>query len=313
MHRRNRWARNNQTIPKKQRATLTINDDNSDKPCQACRNITLPLLKSKKQDEPIRNHCLGSQTVIWPLPVSPFQAPWRALLHRALGSTCLSSHSEGPLWMIWSTPVAANPPWPSIYPILWVQHQPDHLPDRAPGLCASIPTRHVPSTSHPPSILDPRSLFLLYSQNWPPEHQPRFSSLLVGPHVTDLTQHSSVQFSCVRLFSTPWTAAHHASLSITNFRSLLKLMSIELVMPSVSPKSSFSSFTLASLFSTHITAIMLRTRILLKVVLALPHCWMINYQCICLRHTGFPESISCPSNYPSSTHHLATSWPSRFH
>ena len=31
---------------------------------------------------------------------------------------------------------------------------------------------------------------------------------------------------------TPWTAAHHTSLSITNSRSLLKLMSIELVMPS---------------------------------------------------------------------------------
>ena len=31
---------------------------------------------------------------------------------------------------------------------------------------------------------------------------------------------------------TPWTAALHASLSITNSRSLLKLMSIELVMPS---------------------------------------------------------------------------------
>ena len=30
---------------------------------------------------------------------------------------------------------------------------------------------------------------------------------------------------------TPWTAAHHASLSINNFWSLLKLMSIELVMP----------------------------------------------------------------------------------
>ena len=31
---------------------------------------------------------------------------------------------------------------------------------------------------------------------------------------------------------TPWTAAHHASLSITNSRSLLKFMFIELVMPS---------------------------------------------------------------------------------
>ena len=44
---------------------------------------------------------------------------------------------------------------------------------------------------------------------------------------------SSVQpLSCVRLFATPWTAAHQASLSITNSRSLCKLMSIELVMPS---------------------------------------------------------------------------------
>ena len=36
----------------------------------------------------------------------------------------------------------------------------------------------------------------------------------------------------VVLFATPWTAAHQASLSITNSRSLLKLMSIELVMTS---------------------------------------------------------------------------------
>ena len=38
--------------------------------------------------------------------------------------------------------------------------------------------------------------------------------------------------SRVWLFATPWTAAHQASLSITNSRSLLKLMSIESVMPS---------------------------------------------------------------------------------
>ena len=44
---------------------------------------------------------------------------------------------------------------------------------------------------------------------------------------------SSVQLlSHVRLFATPWTAACQASLSITNSQSLLKLMSIELVMPS---------------------------------------------------------------------------------
>ena len=37
---------------------------------------------------------------------------------------------------------------------------------------------------------------------------------------------------CVQLFVTPWTAAHQASLSITKSRSLLKLTSIESVMPS---------------------------------------------------------------------------------
>ena len=44
---------------------------------------------------------------------------------------------------------------------------------------------------------------------------------------------SSIQsLSSVRLFVTLWTAAHQASLSITNSQSLLKLMSIESVMPS---------------------------------------------------------------------------------
>ena len=46
-------------------------------------------------------------------------------------------------------------------------------------------------------------------------------------------QFSSVQsLSCVWLFATPWTAACQASLFITNSRSLLKLMSIQSVMPS---------------------------------------------------------------------------------
>ena len=44
---------------------------------------------------------------------------------------------------------------------------------------------------------------------------------------------SSVKsLSRVQLFETPWTAAQQASLSITNSQSLLKLMSIELLMPS---------------------------------------------------------------------------------
>ena len=46
-------------------------------------------------------------------------------------------------------------------------------------------------------------------------------------------QFSSVQLlSHVQLFETPWTAACQVSPSITNSRSLLKLMSIESVMPS---------------------------------------------------------------------------------
>jgi len=46
-------------------------------------------------------------------------------------------------------------------------------------------------------------------------------------------QFSSVwSLSCVRFFVIPWTVACQASLSITNFQSLLKLMSIESVMSS---------------------------------------------------------------------------------
>ena len=54
-------------------------------------------------------------------------------------------------------------------------------------------------------------------------HKQRASQVVLG------SVHS---LSCVRLFATPWTAARQASLSITNSRSLLRLMSIELVMPS---------------------------------------------------------------------------------
>ena len=68
---------------------------------------------------------------------------------------------------------------------------------------------------------------------------PRQASLVVTSHKTtssmvcnDYIQFSSVQsLNCVRLFVTPW-AARQASLTITNSRSLLKLMSFELVMSS---------------------------------------------------------------------------------
>ena len=51
--------------------------------------------------------------------------------------------------------------------------------------------------------------------------------------LTSSLQFSSVQsLRCFQLFGSPWTAAHQASLSITSSWGLLKLMSIELVMPS---------------------------------------------------------------------------------
>ena len=58
-------------------------------------------------------------------------------------------------------------------------------------------------------------LFLRFSPYWWGSRDKEFSSL-----------------SCVWLFETSWAAAHQVSLSITNSRSLLKLLSIESVMPS---------------------------------------------------------------------------------
>ena len=51
-------------------------------------------------------------------------------------------------------------------------------------------------------------------------------------HPNSESQFSSLQsLSCIPFFAIPWTAAYQASLSITNSWSLLKFMSIELVMP----------------------------------------------------------------------------------
>ena len=55
-------------------------------------------------------------------------------------------------------------------------------------------------------------------------------------------QFSSVQLlSHVRLFETPWTAAHQASLSITNSQSLLKLMSIKLAKSNKNKKTIYNN------------------------------------------------------------------------
>ena len=69
--------------------------------------------------------------------------------------------------------------------------------------------------------------------NWKTEHT-HITSVITKTGITVYVDVFVVaqSLSCVRLFVTPWTAAGQASLSITNSGSLLKLMSIESVMPS---------------------------------------------------------------------------------
>ena len=68
-------------------------------------------------------------------------------------------------------------------------------------------------------------------------HTCRALTILVCPYSktsSGSVQYVAVRFSCsvVSDSVTPWTAAHQASLSVTNSQSLFKLMSIKLVMPS---------------------------------------------------------------------------------
>ena len=82
-----------------------------------------------------------------------------------------------------------------------------------------------------------------------------FSAPLFNSTVVSTKQPSVQSLSHLRLFVTPRTAAHQPSLSVTNSQSLLKLMSIESVMPSnhfilccplLFPPSIFPSFRVFS-------------------------------------------------------------------
>ena len=82
-----------------------------------------------------------------------------------------------------------------------------------------------------------------------------FLILSISVHFFFSTFSSVQSLSRVWFFVTPWTAAHQPSLSITNSLSLLKLMPIELVMPSNHltlchpPSSCLQSFPASGSFS----------------------------------------------------------------
>ena len=105
---------------------------------------------------------------------------------------------------------------------------PPSRPSVGPAAPAGPRTRSWPQPSFHPNFTvfrkhRPRILFWLAE----PTHVTHWSHPIFPPR-------GSVPFSrwVVSDSATPWTAARQASLSITNSQSLLKLMSVELMMPS---------------------------------------------------------------------------------
>ena len=76
----------------------------------------------------------------------------------------------------------------------------------------------------------PKCLQFFYKDN--KSYWFRTHSSLIRPHFNIIPSFVVQSLSCVRLFATPWTAACQASLSFNISQSLLKLMSIESVIPS---------------------------------------------------------------------------------
>ena len=121
---------------------------------------------------------------------------------------------------------------------------PGHKPASLPSLSPDPPTSHCSGQPEPSckawqpgplpaSTAAPAAVPLPVTLHGPAHLTPSWDKkphLLIGPLAHALP--SSVQFSRVQLFATPRTAAHQASLSITNSRSLLKLISTASVMRS---------------------------------------------------------------------------------
>ena len=95
--------------------------------------------------------------------------------------------------------------------------------------------KHRDNVFNFPKRCDHGSLLLLNLREQYSKENCFGKKMLKGSHhvVPEALQFGSVEsLSRVQLLPTPWTAARQASLSITNSRSLLKLRSIESVMPS---------------------------------------------------------------------------------
>ena len=128
-------------------------------------------------------------------------------------------------------------------------------------------------------------------------------------------QFSSVQFSSVQslshvqLFVTTWTAACQASLSITNSRNLLKLMSIELVMP--------SNHLILCCALLLLPSILPSIRVFSVLCIRWPRYWSFSFSIspssefwrlsmcffLCFYHVGVMKSL-LPSFLPPSPHSL---------
>ena len=105
----------------------------------------------------------------------------------------------------------------------WQRFGETHSPARCPRECKWHSFLKGTCTTPTKVFLNQQNLIVLYAFR-------KVQSVIT--HGTHSRTSSSVQWlSCVWFFVTPWTTACHASLSITNSQSLLKLTSIESVMP----------------------------------------------------------------------------------
>ena len=118
--------------------------------------------------------------------------------------------TPGPLLTCPNKPRVSTNTWDSS-PLNWFKPT---NPNPAHAVLPVQQSRHLP---HLPFLPLPPGTFLVLPLAW------------CVPSSGELSVQS---LSRVWLYATSWTAAHQASLSITNSRSLLKLMSIESVMPS---------------------------------------------------------------------------------